>query len=87
MTSTKIDLNKLSETTAVIVAGCFGVAKRFHDRIRGEHFFLDLRLLGRAANVGEIAHCVFGAHCFARSGLTRYYNGLILIKAKEIKLF
>ena len=67
MSAVKVDLNKLAESTAVVVARGLCVAERLHDRIRGQHSLFHLRLLGGAAHIRKIPHRILGAHCFARA--------------------
>lgn len=80
MTPIEVDLNELAESRRVVVASGLGIAERLHDRIRRQHFLLDLGLFGRAAHVREIAHRVLGRHGFARARLATHNDRLILFE-------
>jgi len=78
MLAVEVDLDELAEAAAIIIPRGFGVSEGLHDRVRGEHFLLDLGHLRGSAHIGEVAHCVLGAHCLACAGLAGHNDRLVL---------
>lgn len=64
---------------------CFNRAN-LHDGAGGEHFFLHVAVVRRAAHRGKEAHRILCRHGFARSRFSAHNDRLIpLISTKETK--
>ena len=75
------DFYVFSESRRIVIARGFGVADGFHDGIRSQNLFLDLRFGLRSADGGEIPHGVFGRNGLSGARLTGNDDRLITIES------
>lgn len=71
-------LYELSESRRIVVSRRLGVTECLHQWRRCQYFLLHLRLRRRAADSGEVSHCVFRRHRLAGSRLARHDDRLIV---------
>ena len=73
----EVELDELSETGGVVVAGCLGVTEGLEQRVRGENAGLQISdRTTTTVRVGEVTEDVLGGLSLSSTGLSRHNDTL-----------